>query len=205
MTYRVYSRPGSGGFVVEAALSLAGLPYETLDVTRDSSDAAFLAVSPLNQVPAILLPGGGSMTESAAICIHLAEIAPGRIAPAVGDAARPAFLRWMLFISSEIYPALMKFYFPHRSTAGRDGIQAVQAASIAEADRYFEIIEKDLAGRAWVAGETMSIADVYLLMLAAWHPVADAPRPEWVNIVRVCEATRKHPVIAGMNGRHKLW
>lgn len=203
--FTVYSRPGSGGFIAEAALTMAGLPYRTIDVTRDSTDAAYLAVSPLNQVPAMVLPDGTPMTESAAIAIHVADLAPGRLAPAVGSAERPVFLRWMLFLSSEIYPALMKYYFSHRHTAGRDGIPAVQAASIVESDRYFEILEKDLAGRAFVSGDTMSIADVYLLMLASWHPVADKPRPEWTNIVRVCEATKANPAIARLNERHKFW
>jgi hypothetical protein len=55
-----------------------------------------------------------------------------------------------------------------------------------------------------LAGER-SIADVYLLMLAHWHPVADRPRDEWKNIVRVCEALKREPALAELNKRHRIW
>ena len=58
----------------------------------------------MRQVPAMLLPNGELMTESAAILIWLADSHPeARLAPTMAAHARPAFLRWMAFVSSAIY------------------------------------------------------------------------------------------------------
>lgn len=126
--YTLYTRPGSGGFVVEAALAMADAPFRQIDVPKkDPPDPAFLAVSPLNQVPALTLPDGCSLTESAAICILLAERHPqAGLSPEAGSPGRADFLRWMAFMSSVLYPAILRLYYAHRYTASADGVQAVK-------------------------------------------------------------------------------
>jgi glutathione S-transferase len=203
--YKLYTRPGTGGFVVEAALRAVGAPFERIDVPKGvPHEPAFLAVSPLGQVPAMVLPDGRSMTESAAICLLLAERYPAaRLAPAAGTPERADFLRWMIFLSG-VYLADLRYFYAHRYTADPAGIDGVKEAALAEMDRDFAILDAALAGREGLAG-ARSIADVYLLMLAHWHPVADRPRDEWKNIVRVCGALKREPALAELNGRHRIW
>ncbi|RVC41406.1 glutathione S-transferase family protein, partial [Mesorhizobium sp. M4B.F.Ca.ET.088.02.2.1] len=195
--YRLYTRPGSGGFVVEAALALAGAPFDQVDVPKkDPPDQAFLEISPLNQVPVLTLPDGRSITESAAICILLAERHPeAGLAPAAGSPARADFLRWMAFMSSVLYPAGLRFYYAHRYTAAPDGVEAVKQAALAEMDRGFAILDKALAGRDWLVGERLSLADVYLVMLAAWHPEIGKVAAAWPDIERLWARLRDHDLI----------
>jgi hypothetical protein len=95
--YIVYGSPGSGSVPVEAALSLIGTSYEVIgeSVLRDvARNPAVFTVNPLGQVPVLVLPGGGVMTESAAILIWLADCHPDAgLAPLATDERRPAFLR----------------------------------------------------------------------------------------------------------------
>ena len=73
--YTLYNRPGSGGFAVEAALVLAGQPYEFMDVGNQPGEKmpeTFRAINPWGQVPALILPDGGLMTETGAILTYLA-------------------------------------------------------------------------------------------------------------------------------------
>src|SRR5215472_5950627 len=106
-SYTVYGSPGSGSVPVEAALTLIGAPYEVIGETivRDvARNPAVLKVNPLGQVPALVLPSGEVMTESAAILIYLADRYPeARLAPSPSDEQRPAFLRWMTYVSAAIY------------------------------------------------------------------------------------------------------
>ena len=51
--YTLYTRAGSGGFAVEAALAMAGVPFTKVDVKRGPPDDAFRAISPLGQVPVL--------------------------------------------------------------------------------------------------------------------------------------------------------
>ncbi|MDX8539857.1 glutathione S-transferase family protein [Mesorhizobium abyssinicae] len=205
--YRLYTRPGSGGFVVEAALALAGAPFDQVDVPKkDPPDQAFLDISPLNQVPVLTLPDGRSITESAAICILLAERHPeAGLAPAAGSPARADFLRWMAFMSSVLYPAGLRFYYAHRYTAAPDGVEAVKQAALVEMDRGFAILDKALAGRDWLVGERLSLADVYLVMLAAWHPEIGKVAAAWPDIERLWARLRDHDLIRKLNAAHAMW
>jgi GST-like protein len=92
---------------VEAALMLIGAPYEVIGETvlrEVACNPAVFKVNPLGQVPALVLPSGEVMTESAAILIWLADRHPdAALAPPPTDKRRPAFLRWMAYVSSAIY------------------------------------------------------------------------------------------------------
>lgn len=205
--YKLYTRPGSGGFVVEAALALADVPFDQVDVPKkDPPDPAFHAISPLNQVPVLTLPDGRSITESAAICILLAERHPqADLAPEPGSAARADFLRWMAFMSSVLYPAILRFYYAHRYTSDAEGVRSVKEAAIAEMDRGFAIVDDVLDGRDWLAGEALSLADIYLVMLAAWHPDTERARMAWPNIERLWSKLRQHELMRKLNASHEMW
>ena len=74
--YRLYGRPGTGSVAIEAILETAGVPYE-VDIVERSSDGEMpeklIGLSPLGQVPVLVLPDGTIMTESAAIALYLAD------------------------------------------------------------------------------------------------------------------------------------
>ena len=99
--YVVYGQKGTGSVPVEATLLLLGEAYELVE-RRPGDDRP--AGNPMRQVPVLRLTDGELMTESAAIPIHLADSHPGaRLAPALDDPRRPAFLRWMTYVSAQIY------------------------------------------------------------------------------------------------------
>ena len=64
--YTLYSRPGSGGFVVEAALALAGAPYNVVNIVKGAPPPGYAEISPLNQVPALGLPRTTQFSRSSA-------------------------------------------------------------------------------------------------------------------------------------------
>src|SRR5215469_9407259 len=102
--YVVHGAKGSGSVMVEAALTLLDLPYRVVEssiLTDEAGDPALEKINPMRQVPALALPGGELMTESAAILIWLADDHPeARLSPTMAAHTRPAFLRWMAFVSS---------------------------------------------------------------------------------------------------------
>src|SRR4051812_11824399 len=102
--YLLYGDRGSGAVAVEAALRLAGQAYEvaeaaTSDPAARASGDKVLAVNPLRLVPALVLPDGEVMTESAAILLRITELFPqARLAPDPDHPNRGQFLRWMSFV-----------------------------------------------------------------------------------------------------------
>jgi glutathione S-transferase len=108
-------------------------------------------------------------------------------------------------MSSVLYPAILRFYYAHRYTADAGGLPAVKEAALAEMDRGFAIVDEALAGREWLAGETLSLADVYLAMLVAWHPSPAKARAAWPNVERLWARLRRHDLLRKLNASHEMW
>ena len=69
--------------------------------------AAYLAINPMGKVPAVL-HDGALVTEQVAIFLYLSDLYPEvGITPAIGDALRGPYLRWMAFYGSCFEPALV--------------------------------------------------------------------------------------------------
>lgn len=174
MSYVLYSSKGSGAFAVEAALAKAGARYETVPVDTangDQNDPKFVAINPMRQVPALKLPDGSVMTESAAMVIHIANVHPDKgLAPTIGSSGHAAYLRWMVFMAANIYEADLRYFYAERYTQDPKGVEGVKAAGAAYMAKCFGVVEEALANGPFLCGKTMTIADAYLAMLGTWSP-----------------------------------
>lgn len=202
MTYRLYSHDGSGGFAVEVALVKAEAPYQmvTIDTAKgEQNSPEFVAVNPMRQVPALALPDGTVMTESAAMVIHLANAFPEKgLAPKPATPAHARFLRWMLFMACNIYEGDLRYFYPDRYTTNAAGIDGVKAAAAAHMKKSFALLEDALLPGPFLCGPTMSMADVYLAMLTVWSPEPVAsPR-----LKAVAQAVAADPLIGPLWVRH---
>jgi GST-like protein len=194
--YLVYGASGSGSVAVEAALTLAGAPYQVVESAPfDSAEEAeaLAPINPMRQVPALVLPSGELMTESAAILIHLAERHPqAGLAPEPDSALRPRFLRWMSFISAQIYA----FYWI-RDAPGRVAADKAHEAVLLErtAARIREAWATMDAGIApagrFLLGDEISVLDLYMTVVSRWGPRRKAfylAAPRLGEVVRAVDA-----------------
>jgi GST-like protein len=171
---KLYGAPGWGSVPVEATLKLLGVPYENIDVSADSPEAfeaAVGAVNPMKQVPALVLPNGELMTESAAMMIGLADLHPeARMAPAPTDPKRAQFLRWMIYIPASIYSLYWIRDLPSRLTATPEA-EAVLLERTAEriADCWRMMDEQVSPGR-YILGDELSVLDLYVTVVSRWTP-----------------------------------
>ena len=173
-SYTVYGAPGSGSVPVEAALTLIGVSYDVVgdDVVRPvASNPAANAINPLQQVPVLALPTGEVMTESAAILIYLADRYPhARLAPAIGDPKRAAFLRWMVYVSTAIYGLAWVRADPMRLVT-----DATQASVIQDriADRRadcWRYMNSQIEPGAFLLGDALTVLDIYVTTVSRWSP-----------------------------------
>jgi GST-like protein len=75
--YKLYGRQGSGSFAVQVALEEIGTPYSQVWISKDEAEVVtFRRVNPTGKVPALALPDGTLMIESAAMLIHLTLARP---------------------------------------------------------------------------------------------------------------------------------
>ena len=75
---RLYENPGWGSAIVELQLAFYDMPYELVSAGGVTNPAdvkrAMTGVNPLAQVPALVLPSGEVMTETAAMTLYLADL-----------------------------------------------------------------------------------------------------------------------------------
>lgn len=168
--YKIYGRPGSGSLAVQVALEELNAPYERVWVGTEPADVArYRATNPTGRVPALVLPDGTVMFESAAMLIHLADSqAQSSLAPQPGTSRHAVFLQWMVFLSANVYEAVLRMYYPARySTRGEADADAIRERGTADFCAHLAIIGQ--AMNPYVLGAEYSIADAYLYMLAGWY------------------------------------
>lgn len=173
--YHLFARPGWGSVIVEAQLAALGLPYEIEDVPDlfESGQARrdFARHNPIAQVPTLRLPDGTLLTESAAITLHLAD-ATGRddFVPAPDHPARPAFLRWLVFLVANVYPTFTYADDPKRFVHGDEAAAAAFGKTVDDYRcRLWGVVEA-AAGAPWFLGERFSALDVYMATMTHWRP-----------------------------------
>jgi glutathione S-transferase len=169
--FKLYGRPGSGSVAVQVALEEIGAGYERIWVGREAADVAqFRVMNPTGRVPALVLPDGTVMFESAAMLIHLALGHPqSRLAPQPGTSLHAAFLQWMVFLSANVYEAALRMYYSDRySTRGEADAEAIRQQGTDDFCTFLGLISQGLG--PYVLGADYSIIDAYLHMLASWYP-----------------------------------
>ncbi len=171
MTYTLYGDLRSGAFSVEAALAEAGVPYEFKRVSLEKNEQlepAYLAVNPTGKMPALRLPGGEIVTESAGLLLTVADRHPeaGLIPPA-GSAARAECYRWLAYMASEIYPMVEIVDYPERFAPKGEQAEALKMKARDRIRERFLVIEKAIAG-PWLLASGFSVADIYAAMFSRW-------------------------------------
>ena len=155
MSIVLYHHPYSRAGGVVWMLEEVGVPYEVrpVGIMKGAHKAPELvALNPMGKLP-ILTDGDTVVTESAAIALYLADrYAYGRLAPRVDDSARATYLRWSLFAPSVIEPGSMakQAGWAYKESQAGWGMY----------DAMLKSIESAIADRAYVLGETFSMADI---------------------------------------------
>ena len=77
--------------------------------------AALRHINPAGKIPALVLPDGTAVCESAAILIYLSTAhREAQLAPPPGSTAHARFLQWMVFLSANVYDAALRYYHAER-------------------------------------------------------------------------------------------
>jgi len=206
--HTLYWKPMSGSLAPMALLEETGLPFETTKVDaaagEDKSEAYMRDVHPLGLVPALRIPDGRVMIESAAMMIYLADLAPASgMAPAATDPDRALYMQWLVYGAATLYPAYIRYYHAdyHRVREGDD--EAVKALAVKALDAAWAPIEATLVdGRGFLLGDRCTAADIYVAMLALWHPGRGAFGKACPNVNRLREAVWARPACAKALGMH---
>jgi glutathione S-transferase len=145
------------------ALEEVGAEYEYVEVDvmhGEGRQPSFLKINPGGKVP-VLDDGGTIITESAAICMHLAEKYPASgLLPPVGTAKRTECYRWISFVLTEL-DALLWTIAKHRFGLPKERrIPAVINCAAWEFEAAAKILATGLGDRAYLVGASFTVADI---------------------------------------------
>ncbi|MDB4985020.1 MAG: h16 [Myxococcaceae bacterium] len=163
---QLYSLPTPNGVKVSIMLEEIALPYEPHLVRFDAADQRspeFVSLNPNGKIPAILDPDGPggkplALFESGAILIYLAEKSGQLLSP--DPALRYQTIQWLMFQMAAIGPMFGQVGFFHKF-AGKDyEDKRPLARYVDESKRLLQVLDTQLAERAWIIGDTYSVADI---------------------------------------------
>jgi GST-like protein len=208
---QLYSLPTPNGVKVSIMLEETGLAYEPHLVsfeTQDQMSPEFLSLNPNNKIPAILDPDGPggkplALFESGAILIYLAE-KTGRFMPQ--DAAgRYETIQWVMFQMGGIGPMFGQLGFFNKFAGKAYEDKRPRDRYVAESRRLLGVLDKHLAGRAWIMGDDYTIADIasfpWIRNLIGFYEAGELVGfNDFKNVARVLEAFVARPaVVSGLN------
>lgn len=155
MSIVLHHHPFSRAATVVWMLEEVGVDYTLrfVDILAGGQKAPeVIALNPMGKLP-ILTDGATVVTECAAIGLYLADrYAAGRLAPKIDDPLRATYLRWSLFAPSVVEPGAMAKMAGWAFKEGQAGWGSHEAMLAA--------IESAIADRAFLLGDTFSMADV---------------------------------------------
>jgi GST-like protein len=160
----LYSFPTPNGQKISIALEELGIAYEIIPINIARGDQfmpEFLQISPNNRIPAIVdhdPEGAGdpiAIMESGAILVYLAEKAGALLPRNLRE--RSDVMQWLMWQMANFGPMLGQL--GHFRNYANDSIPYAIQRYADEADRLYGILDDQLEGREFVAGE-YSIADI---------------------------------------------
>ena len=162
-TLAFYTHPHSRGRITRWMLEETGLRYDAvmLEYGTSMKSAQYLAINPMGKVPASL-QGQTVITENAAICLHLADLAPWKgLLPPVGSAERGECYRWVLFAAGPLEAFV---------TDRRHGSLAPPVeAGYGTAEDLLHTLETAVAGKRYLVGDGFTVADLYMASFLSYY------------------------------------
>jgi glutathione S-transferase len=166
-----------------------GLAYIWLPVDimkGESRTPEFLALNPAGQVPLVVFEDGRALAQSNAIVRHLARGSDLIPDDAFDQAKADEWMFWEQY-SHEPYVAVARFQCVYLGKRPEE----VEPKIRERGDKALDRLEQGLAGRRFLVGDRLSIADIALLPYTrlaheGGFDLASRPRiREWIG---VCEA-----------------
>jgi len=170
----------------------------SLDLPKgEHREAAFRAISPLAQLPALQLDDGRTLTESRAICGYIEALYPEPNLMGA-DAFERAEIEMWDRRAELLFTMPLMMWVRHGSPI----LAAVERNQAPEVSKYYEAqalrmaawLDNQLADRAWIAGDRFTIADITaacgvdFAKMMRWRPNEEVP-----NLKRWRDAIAERP------------
>ena len=161
----------------------------------------YLAINPLGQVPA-MRDGALVLTESLAICLHVARKYGGTLGPASDDEAS-VMEQWALFAATAVEPAALEILYTARdgqaATPTGQGIVRLAAERLS---RPLRRLETHLKGRDWLL-DRFTVADILVAECLRYAQTHGPLLEDCPNVARWIGAAQARPAFRAIWARRE--
>jgi len=190
---KLYYVPGACSMAPHIALREAGLSFEIdkMDpaTRRTEQGEDYLKVNPKGSVPALRLDNGEVLTEVAVVLQYIADQKPGaNLAPATGSMARYRLAEWLNYISSEVHKQLGPFFNPKLPPEWREN-------QVSLLSKRFDILAAHLKSHAYLMGDSITVADVYLFTVLNWCNLIKVDLSKWPALTEYLGRIASRPAV----------
>lgn len=190
---KLYHTPGTCSHCPQIVLNEIGADHELVQVDlrekKLGDGADYAGVAPKQQVPMLELDDGERFTECAAIVQYLADKHPeAGLAPAPGTPERYRLAEWLSYVGSELHKTLPALFLPYIP----DDYRPIAEARLR---RNLDYLEKELAGREYLMGDSYTIADSYCYAILRWTNPAQFNLGEYPNVKAYYDRIEARPAV----------
>ncbi len=188
---RLYYAPGACSLAPHIVAREAGVPIELIRVdlatksTENGED--FSRINPKGSVPTLVLDDDSVLTEGAVVSQFIADKSPSaKLLPAHETLDRYRALEWLNFVGTELHKGFGPLWRKETPDEVRSIVKNMLAAKFAYVDRH-------LATRDYLLGDSFSAADAYAFTVLSWSPVVGIDLALWPNLATYVERISRRP------------
>jgi glutathione S-transferase len=176
---KLYYSPGACSQAAHILLHETGLKHSSQQVdlrakkTADGGD--YFAINPKGAVPALELDGGEVLTENGAVMQYIGDLAGDGVLLPKSGLPRYRVIEWLSYLGSDVH----KSFGPLFNTASSDEVKASARDMVG---KKFDFLDSKLAGRHYLTGDMMSVADPYLFAMLGWTGKLGIDLASWPNL-----------------------
>ena len=195
---RLHAHPLSGhSHKVRLLLGFLGVAYEEVRVDIEGGEhkrPPFLALNPAGTVP-VLETGDTVVSDSQAILVYLAASHGDTSWLPTAALAQAEVARWLSFAANEMHhgPNMARLRVKFGAPLDRDAVNAASHAALGQ-------LNQRLNGRDWLAGSTITIADLACAPYAALAPEGDIALHAYANVTGWLDRIRNRDGFTSMPG-----
>lgn len=189
---KLYYIPGACSLSPHISLREAGVSFELdkVDAGKTAGGKDFKTINAKGYVPALQLDSGEVLTEGAAVVQFIADQNPkAGLAPPAGTIARARLQEHLNFIASELHKAFGPLFNPQASEESKK-------AAPDQVAKRLDHVESLLAdGRTFLLGDTFSVADAYLFVVANWTGPTQIGLDRWPKLKAFVARVAERPAV----------
>ena len=115
-------------------------------------------------------------------------LASTSLVPAAGTLDRYKVQEWLNFVTSELH----KTYGPIFRPTTPDEFKKISKENLG---KRFDWLDKQLAGKQYLMGDTFTVADAYLFTVLRWSPRVEIDLAKWPNVKAYVDRVAARPKV----------